>query len=150
MIILPITLTVAGAAAILHIWLAVRVSRVRRIRRIAVGDGGDEALLRRMRAHSNYAENMPIFVLLLGLAELAGGDPRLLWGLAIAFVLGRIVHPFGMDRPAPSRLRSIGIVLSMVALAGLAAYAILLAYQAGPGRPEGVQISPGRSAALVR
>jgi hypothetical protein len=30
MIILPITLTIAGAAAILLIWLAARVSRLRR------------------------------------------------------------------------------------------------------------------------
>ena len=36
--ILPITLTLAGAAAILHIWLAARVSRHRRLLKIGVGD----------------------------------------------------------------------------------------------------------------
>ena len=72
--ILPITLTIAGAAAILHIWLAVRVSRARRQLKVSVGDGGNEALLRRIRAHGNYVENMPFFLILLGLVELAGGD----------------------------------------------------------------------------
>ena len=36
--ILPITLTVAGAAAILHIWLSLRVSRLRRPLKIGVGE----------------------------------------------------------------------------------------------------------------
>ena len=78
--ILPITLTIAGAAAILHVWLSLRVSRLRRPLKIGVGDGGNEALLRRMRAHGNFAENMPIFLILLGLLELAGGDKTMAVG----------------------------------------------------------------------
>ena len=41
-------------------------------------------LLRRMRAHGNYAENMPIFLVLLGFLELATGGSLWLWGAAIA------------------------------------------------------------------
>ena len=40
--ILPITLTLAGAAAILHIWLAGRVSRLRAAHKVSIGDGGNE------------------------------------------------------------------------------------------------------------
>ena len=97
--ILPITLTIAGAAAILHVWLSLRVSRLRRPLKIGVGDGGNEVLLRRMRAHGNFAENMPIFLILLGLLELATGGNLWLWGAAILFILARIAHAFGMDRP---------------------------------------------------
>ena len=94
--ILPITLTIAGAAAILHIWLSLRVGRLRRPLKIGVGDGGNEVLLRRMRAHANFAENMPIFLILLGLIELAGGDRTIwLWAAGIA------LHP----RPHRPRLR---------------------------------------------
>ena len=53
MIVLPITLTIAGAAALLHVWLSLRVSRLRRPLKIGVGDGGNEVLARRMRAHGN-------------------------------------------------------------------------------------------------
>ena len=88
--ILPITLTIAGAAAILHVWLSLRVSRLRRPLKIGVGDGGNEVLLRRMRAHGNFAENMPIFLILLGLLELATGGNLWLWGAAILFILARI------------------------------------------------------------
>ena len=146
--ILPITLTIAGAAAILHIWLAVRVSRARRQLKVSVGDGGNEALLRRIRAHGNYVENMPFFLILLGLVELAGGDPRILWGIAIAFVLARITHAFGMDRPSSSGLRVIGMVTSTLLLLGLAGWALSYAYRQPVETRNQIDIGPGRAASL--
>ena len=126
--ILPITLTIAGAAAILHVWLAGRVSRARGQFKISVGDGGNEALLRRIRAHGNFAENMPIFLVLLGFVELAVGRSLWLWAAGIVFVLARIAHAFGMDRQGANILRVAGISLSWLVLLGLGAVAIYLAY----------------------
>ncbi|MDQ4087004.1 MAG: MAPEG family protein [Pseudomonadota bacterium] len=145
--ILPITLTFAGAAAILHIWLSIRVSRLRRPLKIGVGDGGNEVLARRMRAHGNFAENVPIFLVLLGFLELATGGNLWLWGAAILFILARIAHAFGMDRPGANPLRVAGISLSWAILLGLGVYAILVAYQ-NPPIYRGLQVSPGRSASL--
>jgi len=82
--VLPIALTIAAAAAVLHIWLAGRVSQLRNRHKVSIGDGGNEALIRRMRAHANYGENMPIVLILLALIELAGGDARILWAAGIA------------------------------------------------------------------
>ena len=130
--ILPITLTFAGAAALLHIWLAARVSRLRVAHKVSIGDGGNEALIRRMRAHANYGENMPIVLILLALLELAGGDPRILWGAAILFIITRILHAFGMDRPHPSKLRAIGMMGSTLALVVLIGYAIFAVYRHPP------------------
>ena len=145
--ILPITLTLAGAAAILHIWLAARVSRVRGLVKVSVGDGGNEALLRRIRAHGNYVENVPFFLVLIVLLELGGADPRFLWGAGIAFILARIAHAFGMDRPSARLLRMIGMMASTLILLGLALWAIYMAYQS-PAIPTGIQLGPGRTAAL--
>ena len=144
--ILPITLTIAAAAALLHVWLATRVSQVRRHFKIGVGDGGNDALARRMRAHANYIENMPLMLILLFLLELATGGSLWLWGAALLFILARISHAFGMDRPGANRWRVAGISISMIVLVGLAAWAIFVAYQS-PGIRGGIQISPGRSAA---
>lgn len=146
--ILPITLTIAGAAAILHIWLSLRVSRLRRPLKIGVGDGGNEVLARRMRAHGNFAENVPIFLVLLGFLELATGGNIWLWGASILFILARIAHAFGMDRPGANALRVGGISVSWVVLLGLGLYAIVLAYQSPPIH-RGFQISPGGSASLA-
>ena len=137
-LILPITLTIAGAAAILHVWLSLRVSTLRRPLKIGVGDGGNEVLLRRMRAHGNFAENMPIFLVLLGFVELAVGRSIWLWAAGIVFVLARIAHAFGMDRPGANLMRVAGISLSWLVLLGLGAVAIYLAYTS-PSLFEGVR-----------
>ncbi len=146
--ILPITLTIAGAAAILHVWLSLRVSRLRRPLKADLGDGGHEILLRRIRAHANFTENVPLFLILLGLVELATGGSLWLWGAAILFVLARIAHAFGMDRPGANALRVAGIAANWLVLLGLGIYAILIAYQAPPIR-SGIQISPGDRAAVA-
>jgi len=146
--ILPITLTIAGAAAILHVWLSLRVSRLRRPLKIGVGDGGNEVLARRIRAHGNFSENVPIMLVLIGFIELATGGNLWLWGAAILFVLARIAHAFGMDRPGANALRVGGIAVSWAVLLGLGIYAILLAYQSPPIR-GGIELSPGRQAAAT-
>jgi uncharacterized membrane protein YecN with MAPEG domain len=139
--ILPITLTIAGAAAILNIWLAMRVGRLRRALPVNVGDGGDERVQRRMRAHANFAENMPIALILIALIELATGGGLLLWGAGILFVLARIAHPCGMERPAANAPRGIGNALTLIVQLGLGLWAILIAYQS-PSLHRGIQIGP--------
>ena len=129
-IILPITLTIAGAATLLNIWIARRVGQVRMAHRISIGDGGNEALTARMRAQANFVEYTPFFLILLGLIELAVGSKMWLWVVAVIYILGRIAHVFGMDRPAPDRLRlrMIGIIVTFLVLLGLALYALALPY----------------------
>ena len=145
--VLPITLTFAGAAAILHIWLASRVSRMRVVHKVSIGDGGAEPLVRRMRAHANYGENMPIVLILIGLIELAGGDARILWAAGILFILARILHAFGMDQPSPSRLRMIGMIGTTLVLIGLAGWALSFAYLQPPRTEHETMIGSGRTAA---
>lgn len=128
MTMLPITLTTAGAAALLNLWLSIRVGTIRNKVGVSIGDGGNEMLIRRMRAHSNFVEYAPFFLILLGLIELADGPKSWLWGFAVAFIIGRILHPFGMDRPFPNRFRLGGIILSNLALIGLAFYALAIPY----------------------
>ena len=64
---LPITLVLAAGLALINIWLSFRVGAVRRAERDSVGDGGNDRVLRRMRAHANFAENAPLTVILVGL-----------------------------------------------------------------------------------
>ena len=141
--ILPITLTIAAAATLLNIWIAQRVGQVRRGAKIAHGDAGNPALLARMRAHSNYAEYTPFFLILLALIEMAIGPQLWLWIVAILYIIGRILHVFGMDAAKPGALRMIGIIVTMLVLAGLAGYAIYLGYTHSAGaqpRSDGTTI----------
>jgi len=146
--ILPITMTLAGAAALLNIWLGMRVSRLRAQFKISVGDGGNDALLRRMRAQANYIEHAPFVLILIGLLELAGADARILWGIGIAFILARILHAFGMDNSTSrSRLRMVGMMTTALVVVGLAGWALSYAYfDSAPAQPHETMIGPGRSA----
>ena len=71
-----------------------------------------------MRADANFSENVPLFLILLLLVELALGDSLWLWGAGILFILARLAHPFGMDRPGANALRVGGILVSWLVLLG--------------------------------
>jgi uncharacterized membrane protein YecN with MAPEG domain len=132
--ILPITQTIAGAAALLNIWLAIRVGNVRQSQKVFVGDGGNDALIGRMRAQANFVEYTPFVLILLGLVELARGTNVWLWIVGVIYVVARILHAFGMDvsysRATQQRLRGIGIGLTLATLLGLAVYALVIPYLA--------------------
>lgn len=130
---LPITLTIAAAAALINVWLVFRTGQVRHRSGVSIGDGGNPALIARMRAQSNFIEHAPIFLILLGLVEHARGPQTWLWIVAIVFILARIAHPLGMDRPSPNALRAGGIIASIAATIVLAVYALAIPYLGSAG-----------------
>jgi uncharacterized membrane protein YecN with MAPEG domain len=130
----PITLLAAAAAVAVNIWLGARVVRSRRDNNVKIGDGGNEAVLRRMRAQANFIENAPFFLILLGGLELSGGNRPALGAIAAAFILARIAHPIGMDGPHLFRWRMVGMMTSVFALVALALWAIVCATEAFLGR----------------
>ena len=136
--ILPVTLTIAAAAAVVNLWLAFRIVPTRVKEKVLVGDNDDPRLRARMRAHANFVEYAPFVLILMALIELAGGATLWLWIAGIAFVLGRVVHGLGMDRGTSNPLRAGGILATWLVLALLAGWAIAIAYQAGPGHAHGV------------
>ena len=128
MIVLPITLTIAAATALINIWIASRVGTLRRRLKVAIGDGADPLLTARMRAHANFSEYVPLFLILLGLVELAEDSQPWLWGAGVLFIAGRILHVFGMDRQTVNALRTAGIGLTLLCTVGLAIYAVAIPY----------------------
>lgn len=127
MILLPVTLAAVAAAAILNLWLMIRVGAIRRAASISVGDGGSEPLERRMRAQANFVENTPFILALIAAIELSGrGEPWLAYVAGIYFI-GRIAHAFGMDGGSLGKGRMVGTIVTMLTLLGLAIYAALVA-----------------------
>lgn len=129
--ILPISLTLAAVAALINIWLMIRVGRVRTKANVMVGDGGNDAVIRRMRAHSNYIESTAFVMLLIVLIEAASGSPMWLWGVGGVYFAGRIAHAIGMD--GPMRARFVGTLTTLLTQLGLAIAAIVLVWSAPPG-----------------
>ncbi|MEM6267408.1 MAG: MAPEG family protein [Pseudomonadota bacterium] len=126
MVVLPITLTAAAAAAILNIWLSLRIGAIRRAAGISVGDGGSEPLSRRMRAQANFVENTPFVLALIAVIELSGkGQPWLAFVAALYFI-ARIAHAFGMDGGSLALGRMLGTIGTLLILLGLAVIASLI------------------------
>ena len=123
---LPTTLAMAAAAAILNMWLIIRIGRLRTSEKIMHGDGGNALLARRMRAQANFVENVPIVLILIAAIELSGSGGRWLGIVGGIFMLGRVAHVLGMDSDKPNPLRATGAIVTMLVLLGLALVAVLI------------------------
>jgi uncharacterized membrane protein YecN with MAPEG domain len=84
---MPITAFYAALLAPLFILLSVRVIRARRACGVPLGDGGDAVVLRCMRVRANFAEYVPLTLLMMALAESLKTAPWLLHIMGIALVL---------------------------------------------------------------
>jgi uncharacterized membrane protein YecN with MAPEG domain len=123
-----ITLIFAAALGLLNLWLGIRISRRRGSNKVSIGHGGVPIVEAGMRAHANFNENVPIALILMLLIELNIGAARGLWVIGALLVVGRVLHPFGMDRPYPNPYRMVGMILTWLPIIALMAWAILLAY----------------------
>lgn len=126
-ILLPTTLCLAAAAAIINFWLALRCGQVRSREKISIGTGGSDLLERRMRAHLNFVENTPWVLALIALVELAGKGGAWLAAVGAVYMLGRVAHGLGMDGTSLAKGRSIGTVTTMLSQIGLAVVGVLVA-----------------------
>ena len=88
----------AALLALLFAALSVRTLRMRRRLRIAVGDAGNQAMLRAMRAHSNFAEYVPLSLFLFYLVEQSGANHVFVHALCGALLVGRISHAIGVSQ----------------------------------------------------
>lgn len=126
MAILQVTLTAAAAAALINLWLSIRIGAVRQATGISVGDGGNQSLQRRMRAQLNFVENTAFVLVLIGAIELSGKGSWWLAYVAAAYFIGRIAHAFGMDGGNAQVGRMVGTLTTMLVQLGLAVVAALV------------------------
>lgn len=112
----------AALLALVYLAITVGVVRARYASRIALGTGEDRLLFRAARAHANFAEYVPLILVLMALAE-SGGAPRLLvHAIGLATLVGRALHAYGIrQEPEPLVFRRYGMILTLTSL-GIAAF----------------------------
>jgi uncharacterized membrane protein YecN with MAPEG domain len=119
---MTITALYAALLAPLYVLLAVRVIALRRSAQVAVGDGGQALLVRRMRVQANFAEYVPFALLLMLLAESQETPPPALHALGAVLVAARLSHAWGMSQPREDfRFRVAGMIGTFSVLLGGAA-----------------------------
>jgi len=113
----------AALLAILFVALSIRTLGLRRSLGIGLGDAGNEQMLRAMRVHSNFAEYVPLSLILLYLVEGQGAYPVFLHGLGLCLLIGRLSHAFGVSQKKENyRFRVTGMALTFTTLLASSAY----------------------------
>jgi len=111
---------------VLVLILAVRVVMRRWSARIGIGDGEDKELHKRIRAHGNAIEYLPLGLLALLLLDLDGTSPLLLHVCGSALILARVAHAFGLSRTSgTSPERFFGITLTLIVMLVMAMLLLL-------------------------
>ena len=123
------TLITAGMLGVMYAFLAATVIRSRVKHRVSLGDGGHPELQARIRAHGNFAEYVPLLLILMGLVELAGGNRTVLMWSGIALVVLRVLQAIGVwKRVAPQPLRIAGTSGTLLLLVYYSIWAIVIGY----------------------
>ena len=84
----------AGLLVLWFVVLSVGVIRRRGSARIYLGDAGNPGLLRVMRGHANFAEYVPLALLLMALLELSHFSIYVLHALGIVLLFARLIHGY--------------------------------------------------------
>jgi uncharacterized protein len=118
----PITSFYVALLALLLCALSVRVILIRRELKVSIGDGGHPRLHRAMRVQGNFAEYVPMALLLLLLLELRGNSAIVLHAYGAVLLVARAAHAFGVRRVNESmgwRIAGIASTLSLLAAGAL-------------------------------
>lgn len=118
---LPITSVWVALAAIALIWLSLPIALHRKRSQTSLGDGGDPALQRRIRAQGNFTEYVPLALLVIGTVEATGWSAWIVWALGALMAIGRVLHAWGiLGRTLPPRAYGmIATFLTLLIGAGL-------------------------------
>lgn len=122
MMIVPVSAVFAAVLGLLLIVLSILVSRFRLKYKKNMGVTDDRDFEAAVRAHGNLVEYAPLGLIMLAIAELNGVASGLVYWTGMAFVVGRILHAFGMinGRGGPHIARLTGILLTWVSILAIA------------------------------
>ncbi len=117
----------AAILGFLFIIVSVRTLRLRRKLQIPLGDGGNPEMLRAMRVHANFAEYVPLSLLLMFMFEAVSALQGPAHFFGICLLLGRISHAYGVGQTSEDyRYRVFGMAMTLTALVGSAVGLIVM------------------------
>lgn len=119
----------AALLILLQIVLTFRVIAIRRRDRISMGHNKDKVLESRVRAHGNFTETVPIFLIGLSLVAMLGGNHIAIHALGALVFVGRILHMMGMAGPHNAgKGRPLGMLMTLIGIIAVALYLLFLSF----------------------
>lgn len=114
---MSITLLYAGLLGLLFFVLSVLVILGRNKYHVNLGSGGNAQMERLVRGHANFAEYVPLVLLMIGVLELNGAAAGLIHTLGASLLLGRLLHGYTFAFTSQFMAgRVAGTVLTLLAL----------------------------------
>lgn len=120
---MPITPLFAAIFGLIYIVLSLGVIKVRLGEKVSLGYGESHDLEKASRTHANFAEYVPIALLLMWFLETISLDSMLVFILGSILIFSRLAHVVGMNNPKKFMiLRQLGVVgtLSVIIIASIA------------------------------
>jgi uncharacterized membrane protein YecN with MAPEG domain len=117
-----ITIIYAGLLALLYVCLTFYVIHGRYKYKVGIGDGGNPAMARRVRIHGNFAEYVPIGLLLLFLVDYSQTSPLFVHSLGLMLLIGRLLHVWGLccsERTSFGRLAGMILTVIMIVICAI-------------------------------
>lgn len=119
----------AGLLTLLFLLLSFRVVQLRQ-KGIPLGDGGDPRMLRVIRGHGNFAEYVPLALLMMAILELGRSSVYVLHAIGIALIISRLLHGYALSFTAKFRFgRVSGAALTFTVLIAEAALCLWQAFR---------------------
>jgi uncharacterized protein len=115
--VIRVTPLYAAASGAMFIGFSAYISRLRGQLHVGLGDGGAKILQRAVRVHGNFAEFVPLALILLLIAELQGAPPLVVHALGVALLVARVAHAAGLYRSSgtsPGRFFGTALTWTMI------------------------------------
>jgi uncharacterized membrane protein YecN with MAPEG domain len=112
----------AAILVLIFVLLSIRVIQMRASAKIGLGHGNNPAMERRVRVHGNFAEYVPLALVLLLCMELQSQSRTLIHVLCIALVAARVIHAIGVtpvNENFPMRVASVLTTFAVLVVASV-------------------------------
>ena len=118
---LLITSIIAAILTAIFVKLSFAVIGLRRKNKVGLGSGGYDDLERAIRAQGNFAEYVPIGLILIACLELNDAPWWLVILPGMTLIIGRLIHAKGINEPPPNfSSRVLGMKFTFATLISLA------------------------------
>lgn len=122
-------ITALYAAILGFLGAALTINAIRhRVRSgVSTGDGKDAGLAQAIRAHANFAEQVPLALIVISFAEVLGSRPLVVHVLGVVLVAARLVSAYALNQSlAQTPQRNVSAAVTQLVVVAASA-AILLA-----------------------
>ena len=115
-----ITIIFVAIFALIQVVITMLAGAARIKNEVHFYDEGDIDLRRRVRAHGNFTETVPITLMAMAGAELMGAPATLIWVFGSVLLIGRLWHYYVIRTVGWSNGRAASMMLTFVAMGGSA------------------------------